>query len=851
MNFYTNAFVCGNNILVREISNGSRVSHRIPYKPKLYIKSGNNPTHTTLMGVPVSEIDFSSMSEAREFSKEYDDVSNFDVFGNMDFVYPFLAEQYPGTVDYDYSKLKVAIIDIETECESGFPNMDDPVERVNAITILCDDKYFTFGLNTFKKAFPNHHVKCYDDEGELLTDFLNFWQALAPDIVTGWNIRFFDIPYLFSRISKVLGEKEAKKLSFWNIVHEKTVNRRNKDHLVYELAGIATLDYYELYLTFTYTNQDSYRLDNIANIELGEGKLSYSEFESIHDFYKKDFQKFIEYNVHDVTLIKKLEDKLRLMELAVALAYSAKVNLMDIFSQVRTWDAIVFHHLHDKGIVIPPKKHNSKDRQYAGAYVKEPVPGLYNWVVSLDLNSLYPHLIMQYNISPETKTSYGKPGTLSPDIIFDREDGKPVTSFLDCVQVFKDAKERNETVAANGVTFRTDVQGVFPALMEKMYKERKHFKNLMIEAEKKREVCTDDGEKIRLDYEISKYNNFQLVRKIQLNSAYGALGNEYFRHYDTDLAEAITLSGQLSIRWIERSLNKYLNETLSTDGVDYIIASDTDSIYICLEPLVKKVLKNEKDDIKIVEFLDKSVSKIIEPFIDSKYKELANLMNASVNQMHMKREVIASKGIWTAKKRYMLNVWDSEGVRYSAAKLKIKGIETSRSSTPQIVRDKLKKSIDIIMNGDQETLINFIAEFKSVFYSLPVEDIAFPRGVNGLKIYHHPTTIYCKSTPIAVKGALLHNHHIRKLKLEKKYKLIADGDKIKFVYLKAPNPICGPSGKDMVITFHNSLPIELDLNKYVNYDMQFEKTFLDPLMNILTVIGWDAEKHNTLESFFT
>ena len=210
MNFYTNAFVCGNNILVREISNGSRVSHRIPYKPKLYIKSGNNPTHTTLMGVPVSEIDFSSMSEAREFSKEYDDVSNFDVFGNMDFVYPFLAEQYPGTVDYDYSKLKVAIIDIETECESGFPNMDDPVERVNAITILCDDKYFTFGLNTFTKAFPDHHVKCYDDEGELLTDFLNFWQALAPDIVTGWNIRFFDIPYLFSRISKVLGEKEAK-----------------------------------------------------------------------------------------------------------------------------------------------------------------------------------------------------------------------------------------------------------------------------------------------------------------------------------------------------------------------------------------------------------------------------------------------------------------------------------------------------------------------------------------------------------------------------------------------------------------------------------------------------------------
>lgn len=849
MNFYTNAFVYGNSVLVREVKDGKRSSEKIQYHPKLYIK-GKNPTHTTLMGVPVSEMEFNSMSEARNFSKEYEDVSNFEIYGNMDFVYPFLAERYPGAIDYDFTKLRVAIIDIETECESGFPNMENPVERVNAITIYCDGKYFTFGLNSFTGVLSNHHVKCYDDEAQMLMDFLNFWQSLAPDIVTGWNIRFFDIPYLFSRISALMGEKEAKRLSFWNIVNQKVVNRKNKDHNVYDLAGIATLDYYELYLTFTYTNQESYRLDSIANIELGEGKLSYSEYESIHEFYKKDFQKFIEYNVHDVTLIKKLEEKLRLMELAVALAYSAKVNLMDIFSQVRTWDAIVFHHLYEKGVVIPPKKHNSKDRQYAGAYVKEPKPGLYDWVVSLDLNSLYPHLIMQYNISPETKTDWGKAGSLSPDGIFDREDGKPITSFIDPIQVFNDVKQRNEVVAANGVTFRKDVQGVFPALMEKMYKERKHFKNLMIEAEKKRETCTDEDEKIKLDYDISKYHNFQLVRKIQLNSAYGAIGNEYFRYYDTDLAEAVTLSGQLNIRWIERALNKYLNETLKTTDLDYIIASDTDSIYLCLDSLVKKVMKNETDVNKIVDFLDKSVNKVVEPFIEDKYKELSQLMNCAGNYMHMKREVIASKGIWTAKKRYMLNVWDSEGVRYKEVKLKIKGIETTRSSTPQIVRTKLKKAIDIIMNGDQEKLIDYVADFKKTFFSLPAEDVAFPRSVNGMKEYYDPSTIYRKSTPIAVKGALLHNHHIRKLKLEKKYKLITDGDKIKFVYLKAPNPVGGPNGKDQVITFLNSLPIELDLNRYIDYDMQFEKTFLDPLKNILGVIGWTVEKQNTLEDYF-
>lgn len=850
MNFYTNAFVYGNNILLREVKDGVRVpSQRIAYRPTLYIK-GKNPTHKTLMGVPVSPINFDSMSEAREFSKEYEDVSNFEIHGNMDFVYPFLAERYPGAIDYDYSKLKVAIIDIETECESGFPNMDNPVERVNAITIYCDEKYFTFGLNSFTGVLPNHHVKCYDDEGQMLMDFLNFWQSLAPDIVTGWNIRFFDIPYLYSRISAVLGEKEAKRLSFWGVVNQKVVNRKNKDHNVYDLAGIATLDYYELYLTFTYTNQESYRLDSIANIELGEGKLSYSEYESIHEFYKKDFQKFIEYNVHDVTLVKKLEEKLRLMELAVALAYSAKVNLMDIFSQVRTWDAIVFHELHSHGIVIPPKKKNSKDRQYAGAYVKEPKPGLYNWVVSLDLNSLYPHLIMQYNISPETKLNFGRAGDISPDSIFDREDGKPIKTFLDPLEVFKECKEMNSIVAANGVRFARDKQGVFPYLMEKMYKERKHYKNLMIKAEQEKENCTDETKKRQLDYDISKYHNFQLVRKIQLNSAYGAIGNEFFRYYDTDLAEAVTLSGQLNIRWIERALNKYLNETLKTNDIDYIIASDTDSIYLCLDSLVKKVLKNETDVNKIVDFLDKSVGKVVEPFIEDKYKELSTLMNCNGNFMHMKREVIASKGIWTAKKRYMLNVWDSEGVRYKAVKLKIKGIETTRSSTPQVVRDKLKKAIDIIMNNDQETLIQFIADFKKSFFSLPAEDVAFPRSVNGLKEYYSSTSIYKKSTPIAVKGALIHNHYIRKMKLEKKYKLITDGDKIKFVYLKAPNPICGPNGKDMVITFLNSLPIELDLNKYIDYDTQFEKTFLEPLRNILNVIGWTAEKQNTLEDFF-
>ena len=367
--------------------------------------------------------------------------------------------------------------------------------------------------------------------------------------------------------------------------------------------------------------------------------------------------------------------------------------------------------------------------------------------------------------------------------------------------------------------------------------------------------------KKQTENDISKYHNFQLVRKIQLNSAYGAIGNQYFRYYSTELAEAITLSGQLSIQWIGQELNKYLNKTIGTVDVDYVIASDTDSVYLCLNNLVEKVYpsvsmfdgetKVSKPETKtIVDFLNKAAEEIILPFIDKKYKQLADTMNAYENKMQMGREVIADKGIWTAKKRYMLNVWDSEGVRYTEPKLKIKGIETTRSSTPEFVRKHLKTAINITLNGTEQEMVEFIEKCRNDFYALPPEQMAFPRSVNGLDKYTDKATIYRKSTPIAVKGALIYNHNLEKFKLSKKYKKIIEGDKIKYIHLKKPNPFGGAKGEDQIISFPNVLPKEFELEKYIDSKTQFEKSFIDPLTAILDTIGWSPDKKSTLENLF-
>lgn len=841
--FYTNVAIRGNRILHRGYENGVAFSEEVSFQPCLFVPSQKTSIWKTLDGKSVEPMLLDSIDSAREFIEKYKDVKSYPIYGNTDYIYQFISSEYPKDMDYDMSKMRIAYLDIETESEGGFPNIQTANERINVITIIVGNKKYTYALGKVDKSqMPGDVlVNLYENEEQMLADFMVTWQSLNIDIITGWNVQFFDIPYLVHRMQRLLGDSFPKKFSPWGKLKERLVEVNGNENIAYEIVGINTLDYLDLYRKFTYVTRESYKLGHIAQVELGETKVSYVEHDNFADFYRKDFTKFVLYNIQDTILIQKLEAKLRLLELAVSLAYSAKVNMQDVFSQVRTWDQIIYHHLHAKKIVIPPKKKGKKDVAFEGAYVKDPQVGMHRWVVSFDLDSLYPHLIMQYNLSPETKTAHGQRRSVVPTAILS---GGPVA-----MGAIKDAHNEDLCIAANGTTYRKDVRGFLPELMETMYKQRKEYKRLMLEAKAALKTLGDNAsaeERKSILDSISKYHNFQLVRKIQLNSAFGAIGNEWFRYYDEEIAEAITLSGQLSVQWVEKALNKYINQLVGTTDADYVIAIDTDSVYLNLGPVVDKFFPKGADNEKITKFLEKASNDAFQKVINDSYQELADHMNAYDNKMHMKRESIAAKGIWTAKKRYMLNVtMGEENVYLKKPELKIMGIETARSSTPEVVRDALKNVISTIMNKDESAVQKFVEEFRNVFNGLKTDKVAFPRGCNGLREYYDPSSIYKKGTPIATKGALVYNWHLRNKKLTSKYQEIKEGDKIKFIYLKTPNML-----NERVLAFTSRIPEEFSLDGYIDYDLQFEKTFLEPLKTILGVMGWSHEKIDTLEGLF-
>ena len=831
MRFYTNVQMVGDNFLVRGYEDGKHFMTREKFYPTLFVPSKRKTKYKTLEGDYVESVDPGTVRECREFIRKYSEVENFKIYGNDRYIYQYISEKYPEEeIKFDVSKIKITTLDIEVKSENGFPDVESAAEEILLISIqdYNTKQIRTWGQGGFKNKQENVIYKGFNSEYELLNDFINWWmvEENTPEVVTGWNIELYDIPYLTRRLDRVLGEKLKKRFSPWGLVTEDEIWIAGRKHITYDVGGVTQLDYLNLYKKFTYKAQESYRLDHIANVELGQKKLDHSEFNTFKDFYTQGWQKFVEYNIIDVELVDRLEDKMKLIELAIVMAYDAKANYADVFSQVRMWDTIIYNYLKKRNIVIPPKERSDKTEKYAGAYVKEPIPGKYDWVVSFDLNSLYPHLIMQYNISPETLV-----------------DARHPTVTVDRILSEDEVIEGEYAVCANGAQYRKDVRGFLPELMEKIYEDRTIYKKKMLEAKQQYEKRKTK----KLEKEIARCNNIQMARKIQLNSAYGAIGNQYFRYYKLANAEAITLSGQVSIRWIEDRMNRYLNKILKTEDVDYVIASDTDSIYLNLGPLVQTIFKGrEENDQRIVSFLNKVCEVEFEKYISDSYQTLASYVNAYDQKMFMKRENIADRGIWTAKKRYILNVWDSEGVRYEEPKLKMMGIEAVKSSTPAPCRKMIKDALKLMMNGTEEDVIDFIDKSRKEFKSLPPEDISFPRTVSDVKKYYSYTTIYMKGTPIHCRGALLFNHYVKKKNLTNKYSLIQNGEKIKFCYLKKPNII-----QENVISFIQDFPKELDLEKYVDYDLQFEKSFVEPLKAILDAIGWNVEKTVNLELFFT
>lgn len=828
MKQYLNVDTYGNTILHRWYEDGQRFSEKVDYMPTFFVTSKSPASKfKTIYGDPLEPIKPGTMKDCREFIEQYKGISGFQVCGNEKFTYQFISDNYIKEPSFEHNNLNVVSIDIETMCEKSFPDIENPEEEILLITIKFKDTYYTFGSREYKNDRSDVVYTHCDSEDELLDKFITKWKEIDPDVVTGWNINFFDMPYLINRIKKIFDLPTAKKLSPWGLLSEKRIEIKGKDVQTYYITGICILDYYELYKKFTYENQSSYKLGDIAMEELGETKWD-NPFDSLHEFYTNDWQNFVNYNIRDVYLVDKLEAKMKLIELCVFMAYDAYVNFDDVFSQVRTWDSIIFNHLIKKNIVIPVQSGTPPAESFEGAFVKDPILGFNEWVVSFDVASMYPHLIMELNLSPETISRDRKTLTVH-DLLFKKIDTL-------------DIKKNNMTLAANGTMYDRSKQGFMPELMQKLYDDRTTYKKEMIAAKKKLELDKDNKDLIN---QIARCNNYQMARKIQLNSAYGAMSNRFFRLYDIRIAEAITLSGQLSIQWVANSLNKYLNEILNTNS-DYVIAIDTDSNYLTLKTLVDKCFegKNPTKE-QVVDFIDAICKKEIEPFIKTQFESLGDYLNSYKKCLVMKRESIADKGIWTAKKKYVLNVYDNEGVRYKKPELKVIGIEVKRSSTPAICREKLERAIELIMTTDVTAVKEFVQGFKKEFDKATIRDIAFPRGCNGIGEYGDSDRVYKKGTPIHVRAALLYNKYLKKLGLERKFESIYEGDKIKFLYLRTPNPI-----QENVIAFVTTLPKEFNLDQYADYDLQFEKTFMDPLDAILTSIKWDIETKATLEEFF-
>jgi DNA polymerase elongation subunit (family B) len=828
MNFYKNVIEHRGKLLVRGIHEGKEYKNKIDFEPTLYAYSQQETEFKTLKGQHLKPIQFGSISKAREFKKTYN-TGTSPLYGMDRYQYQYIANEYPEEVKFDKDLIKIFTVDIECSAENGFPDIENPVEELLAITVKnqSNKQIITWGTGEYKTDRPDiTYIRC-KSEKSLIMEFMKFWIKNYPDVITGWNTKFFDIPYLFNRIRNLVDEKILKRFSPWNLVERETIFVRGRPQTHYNIFGISMLDYLDLYQKFIPARQESYKLDYIGKVELGKGKDE-MPYDTFREWYTKDFQSFIDYNIQDVEIVDGLEDKLKLIELVLTMAYEAKVNYTDVFSQVRMWDMLIYNYLKKDNVMIPPKEDNIKEDKYDGAYVKDPITGMHNWIVSFDINSLYPHLIMQYNISPEK-------------IIGVKPSGVSVDKLLNHATPLSHLKTEGACITPNGAMFKTDSPGFLPRLMESMYNDRVKFKTLEFQAKQEYQKTKDKS----LLKEISRCHNIQWAKKIALNSAYGAIGNQYFRYYDVRQATAITSSGQFVIRFIEKNVNEYMNKILKThDKVDYIVASDTDSIYLCLDKLVEATCK-DKTKADTLKFINKVVNSRIEPFIDKCFNELADYTNAIKQKMVMKREVIADKGIWTAKKRYMLNVLDEEGITFDEPKLKIMGIEAVKSSTPEVCRGRIREAIKLIMTKDEDTLQTFVAKFKEEFYNMTAEQISFPRSCNNLAKYKHANNIFIKGTPIHVKGALIYNHQLRQFKLSRKYPIIQEGDKIKFLKLVEANPF-----KFDVVSYVTKLPSEFKLQQYIDYDVMFQKTFLDPMSFILNSIGWSYEKKASLEAFF-
>ena len=850
MSFYTNVATSGNKVLLREYDpdKGRATKRRVDFNPCVFLPSNSPTGWKSIDGHDLKRVEFEGSKEFWDFKKNYSGIHT--IYGDINVGVQFISEHYPDSIEFQPEQIRIVNLDIETDHDEDFPDPEIAPMEVTAISLYDrqNNVMNVYGLeyegcggwHPDKRWHGSRYLMNYvgfDTEKELLEQFVRDWEKNHPDIVTGWFIDGFDIPYLINRIERILGEGESRRLSPWKQIRERQARNQQSSQgyrTIYTMLGISSLDYMVQYKKYSYTPQESYKLDHIAYAELGDRKLDYSEVKNLPELYRTDYQKFIDYNIKDVDIVERLDDKKGFLNLIVFLAYYAKINYDDVASPVRIWDSMIYNHLKEQGIQVPPDKSFSKKEKYEGAYVKDPISGRYNWVVSIDLASEYPSLMRGINISPDVfcdeTPSIGREGVdalLAQDHDLD---------FL---------KLSDHSMAANGTQYTRDKQGFMGILLTKLFEGRKADKRTMLDAQDAAEHATGE-EKDRLKHKAGIYHVLQYSKKVLLNSAYGALGNEFFRWFDIRLAEAVTTSGQLAIRWAEKAVNEYFNEVLGTNDIDYVIYIDTDSIYVNADPIVQKFMPDVTDKTKITDKLDLFFDKKVSQVVKNAYNDLYKYMNHREQLMFMDREVIADVAVFCTKKHYFMRVYDSEGIRYAEPKIKIMGMGFIKSNVPEYCRNECKDVlVPIALDGTNADFVAALNKFEEEFKQRPLEEIACVTGVSSIRKHMSQDGGWLKGAPIGSKSAIIYNRLHQEHNLGTSYPKIAEGDKIRYLYLNKINPL----GEE-TIGFVDYLPDEFDLRKHVDVNMQFEKTFMSPVNEILSGMNWERKITSNINDWF-
>jgi len=872
--YYTSATVKFGKVLYRGYSvepdgTRKRVQQRIDYKPTLYVETQEaESAYNSMYGKPLAPKKFKSIPEAREFVKSFEEVMPIYGYQPSRFEYNFLIEYFPEKLELGVSDINLASVDIETTTEHG---KIDTVNTPEEITLITYQNVKTKVLTTWgsRPSYRENYVLCKNEQ-DVIQHFVRHVENFDPDIITGWNVAGFDIPYIINRGSKILGGEYMNKLSPFGLIDVKDEEVRGKAVQKFTIVGRTVLDLLELYLKFTFVKRVNNKLETIAMAELGAGKLknpvnTFREFytgefdvttepsEDAHELIKLGYERtklraamlvdgsllkrftaldneikqkawdlFVEYNQIDTIRVSELEDKLGLIALAMAVAYKAKINFGDVYGPVKIWECMILGTLYKENKYAPVYRKRSASNGIEGAYVHTPKPGFVDWIISIDAEALYPSVAVGCNMSPETFLG------MNPDCT--------VASLLGGASFAGESY----AIAANGSMYSKDKQGIIPRIMQEIKDERNTSKREMLDA---KQLHIDTGDDKYKKISIIKGTN-QLAMKVLNNSGYGAISQSGFLFFDNRIAEGITMTGQYIIQYVSRHFNTRLNDFFKTKDVNYVVYMDTDSSFFTLGNIVKKYYADKTDE-EIVTALDNLMEKHLRALINEATDHIAAAQNYYKKTIYFKREKICSSGFWMAPKKYALKVYDNEGVRYKTPDYAITGIEVVRSSTPQLARDALKECVILVINKDIEGMRKIVAETYEKFMTAPSEDIAFPRGVNNLLAYSSDQTIYSKGTPIAVRGALLHNHFLEKLNLENQYQPIEEGGKILFMYIKEPNPF-----KENVVAFIDKIPFEFNLEQYVDREMMFEKVFEAPLNGIMKAVGWHMKEQASLDEFF-